>query len=224
MTKSKYGSGLFITFEGGEGVGKTSQIIRLKKRIEALGNRVVTTREPGGTPGAEIMRHILLSGAAEPFGAEMEAMLFSAARADHIAMVIHPAISEGKIVLCDRFIDSTRVYQGGSKKVTMDFLYSLEEVVCENAWPDLTLLLDLDPKTGMKRASARRLKGTKPDRFEKEALNQQYARREAFLEIAKNEPERVELIDASGSEKKVSDRVWSALIARFPKIKAKVDE
>lgn len=215
--------GLFITLEGGEGVGKTSQIERLKQRFEAVGRQVVTTREPGGTPGAEIIRHVLLSGGAEPLGAEMEAVLFAAARADHVQMVIRPALEKGHVVLCDRFIDSTRVYQGVVGKVSMNFLHDLEDVVCEDAWPDLTLLLDLDPQIGMKRAGKRRSQGTDPDRFEKDTLAQQRKRRKAFLEIAKAEPERVVVIDAKGTEKQVADKVWQSVTERLADLEAKAN-
>ncbi len=203
--------GLFITFEGGEGAGKTSQIDRLKERLSSNGYDVVVTREPGGTPGAEIVRHVLLSGAAERFGSEMEAILFSAARNDHVQNVIKPALDKGHMVLCDRFVDSTRVYQGVSGKVEMSFLKTLEEIVCEECWPDITLLLDLDPKLGMERANQRRGEGEVPDRFEKEAFEEQIKRREGFLTMAKKEPERVKVIDASGDIETVSKRIWNAV-------------
>ncbi len=201
--------GLFITFEGGEGAGKTSQISRLKDHLISLGHEVLVTREPGGTPGAEIMRHVLLSGAAENFGAEMEAILFAAARNDHVEHVIRPALLDGKIVLCDRFIDSTRVYQGVSGKVEMAFLKKLEDVVCEDAWPDITLLLDLDPEEGMKRAASRRSTDEAPDRFEKEALKEQETRRNGFLSIAEEEQGRFKVIDASGDVDAVAARIWT---------------
>lgn len=206
MSKTK--NGLFITFEGGEGAGKTSQIKELQERLTTLGHSVVVTREPGGTPGAEIMRHVLLSGSAEQLGPEMEAILFSAARSDHVQNVIVPALENGKVVVCDRFIDSTRVYQGVSGKVEMSFLEGLEDIVCENAWPDITLLLDLDPKAGMARASERREKNEEPDRFEKEALNLQNIRRDGFVAIAKADAQRIKVIDASGDFKTVARRVW----------------
>ena len=199
--------GLFITFEGGEGAGKTSQIMRLSDRLSKLGHSVTVTREPGGTPGAEIMRHVLLSGVGEQFGAEMEAILFSAARHDHVNNVIQPALEKGDIVLCDRFIDSTRVYQGGSGRVDMNFLHVLEDLACEDCLPDLTLLLDMDPKEGMRRAKARRGVDEKPDRFEKEALAAQEKRREGFLSVAKNET-RIRIIDASGTFEAVEKRIW----------------
>lgn len=203
--------GLFITLEGGEGAGKSSQIELLRKKLTDEGHDVVVTREPGGTRGAEIIRHVLLSGAAEKLGSEAEAMLFSAARSDHVEEVIRPALEKGKTVLCDRFIDSTRVYQGGEGKVDMDYLYQLEELVCENVWPDMTLILDIDPEIGMKRANSRRTGKEKPDRFEKQQMDDHVRRREAFLEIARREPERCVIIDAKGTQKQVAGRIWRAL-------------
>lgn len=211
MARSKKKRGLFITLEGGEGAGKTSQIARLETRLTKLGQSVVCTREPGGTPGAEVIRHVLLSGTAEPFGPHMEALLFSAARADHVEHVIAPALEKGKTVLCDRFIDSTRVYQGASGKVKLDFLKTLEDVVCDRAYPDLTIVIDLDPKEGMKRAGKRRKEGQIPDRFEKEELREQQLRRAAFLKIARDEPDRVRIVDGSGTELEVSDNIWKVV-------------
>ncbi|MEL7429116.1 MAG: dTMP kinase [Pseudomonadota bacterium] len=202
------GQGFLITLEGGEGAGKSSQISLLAERFEELGYPVVTTREPGGTTGAEIIRHVLLSGAAEPFGEHLEAILFAAARADHVEQLIRPALEAGKIVICDRYIDSTRVYQGLCGKVDPEFLKDLEYAVCEGAWPDLTIVLDLDPKTGMARANKRRSKTDKPDRFEKDTLKLQKQRRNAFLQLAKEEPERIKVVSASGSMKQVAARVW----------------
>lgn len=214
-------TGIFITLEGGEGVGKSSQIERLRSRFEKLGRAVVVTREPGGTKGAEIMRHVLLSGAAEPFGPDLEAMLFSAARADHVELVIRPALMRGDVVLCDRFIDSTRVYQGITGNVPLEFLKQLEGVVCDDVMPDLTLLLDLDPETGMKRAGKRRDDTKAPDRFEKETIDKHKVRRDAFLEIAKSEPDRVVVVDASGTEARVAERIWKAVLRKFPQFKGK---
>lgn len=209
MSDSNATSGLFITFEGGEGAGKTSQIKNLHAMLKKLGYSVVLTREPGGTAGAEAIRHVILSGNAEKFGPDVEAMLFSAARADHVSQLIEPALNAGQIVLCDRFFDSTRVYQGASGKVSMDYLRALEKVACGEVIPDITLILDLPVEEGMKRANSRRDKNTAPDRFEKETLSAQQTRREAFMQIAKSEPERCKLIDATGSEKKVAKRIWS---------------
>lgn len=208
MDKKKAHTGYFITFEGGEGSGKSSQINLLSDHLIQQNYQIQLTREPGGTAGAEIVRHVVLSGNAEKLGPDFETMLFAAARGDHVDQVIRPALKAGNIVLCDRFIDSTRVYQGAGSKVDMAFIHQLEQVTCGDVWPDLTLILDLPPEEGMRRANARRDKNDKPDRFEKEAMAQQALRRDAFRKIAQEEPERCKLIDASGSKKQVADRIW----------------
>ncbi|MCC5777512.1 dTMP kinase [Nitratireductor sp. B36] len=188
--------GFFITFEGGEGAGKSTQITRLAASLREQGHEVIITREPGGSAGAEAVRHVLLSGAAEPFGPAMEAILFAAARSDHVEQVIRPAIERGAIVLCDRFLDSSRVYQGVTGDLSRDFMQSLERVTVNGMVPDLTLILDIDPEEGLRRANARR-GDEAPDRFEKEALATHRRRRKAFLEIAKAEPARCVVIDAA---------------------------
>lgn len=200
----------FITFEGGEGAGKSTQIKRLAERLEEMGHRVLVTREPGGSPGAEAVRHVVLSGAAEPFGTEMEAILFAAARSDNVEQIIKPALADGVTVLCDRFMDSSRVYQGVTGGVDPDFILSLERAVTEGARPDLTLIFDLPPEEGLKRA-AQVWKDDGPDRFEKEELAQQRARRQGFLDIAKREPDRCVVIDATEDLKSVSKQVDSAV-------------
>jgi dTMP kinase len=203
--------GFFITFEGGEGAGKSTQITRLATRLRVARHEVVVTREPGGSPGAEAVRHVLLSGAAEPFGSKMEAILFAAARSDHVEQVIRPAISRGAVVLCDRFIDSSRVYQGVTGGLDPAFMLALERVAVNGVMPDLTLILDLDPAEGLRRATARRGKGT-ADRFEKEALAVHERRRDAYLAIAISEPERCVVIDAAGSPAEVERAVTAAAL------------
>ncbi|MEL7272572.1 MAG: dTMP kinase [Pseudomonadota bacterium] len=203
-------SGHFITFEGGEGAGKSTQIERLAKRLRDEGHKVLITREPGGSPGAEAVRHVVLSGAAEPFGTDLEAILFAAARADNVATIIKPALEEGQIVLCDRFMDSSRVYQGISGGVDEDFILGMERAVTEGAMPGLTLIFDIDPELGLKRA-AKTWEGQGPDRFEKESLKQQKARRQGFLDIAKREPQRCVIIDASADLDAVSAAVDAAI-------------
>jgi dTMP kinase len=207
--------GLFITFEGGEGAGKSTQIKRLAATLIARGLDVLVTREPGGSPGAEAVRHVLLSGAAEPLGPAMEALLFAAARSDHVEQVIRPAIDNGKIVLCDRFMDSTRVYQGTAAGLSPGFLKPLEEVAIHGMVPDLTLILDIDPEEGLRRVAAR--SSTGPDRYEKETLDLHKARREAFLEIAQNEPERCRVINAENDADEIARDVLSAVteLVRF---------
>ncbi len=211
MASKAFKNGVFITFEGGEGAGKSSQINALNEKLNKLNYKTVLTREPGGTAGAEAIRHVILSGSVEKLGSDIEAMLFSAARSDHVEKVIKPALKQGKVVLCDRFFDSTRVYQGITGKVDMDFLYSLERIACNGIWPDLTLILDLSAEEGMKRANARRDKNLRPDRFEKEDMQAQQKRREAFRLIANQEPNRCALIDASGTAKQVAERIWNVV-------------
>lgn len=207
--------GRFITFEGGEGSGKTTQIRLLEAALAKLGISVVVTREPGGSPGAEAVRHVLLSGAAEALGPELEAILFAAARSDHVETVIKPALASGLTVLCDRFFDSTRVYQGASGDADPQLLSKLEKVACEDCWPDLTVILDLDPEEGLRRAALRRSMPSGPDRFEKEALSLQRMRRKAYLMIAKGEPERCVVVDASGEADAVHERVLAVVLARL---------
>ncbi|MGN6467483.1 MAG: dTMP kinase [Rhizobiaceae bacterium] len=202
--------GLFVTFEGGEGAGKSTQIRILADRLRAAGHEVVVTREPGGSPGAEAVRHVVLSGAAEPFGPEMEAVLFAAARADHIDRTIRPALERGAIVLSDRFVDSSRVYQGVTGGIDRGFMESLERTTVEDMMPDLTLILDIDPEEGLRRASERR-GGSQADRFEKEALSLHRRRRKAFLEIAKAEPKRCKVIDASRPTGKIAAEIASTI-------------
>ena len=209
--------GFFITFEGGEGAGKSTQIARLADRLRQKGHVVLVTREPGGSPGAEAVRHVLLSGAAEPFGPAMEAILFAAARSDHVEQRIRPAVERGEIVLCDRFLDSTRVYQGVTGELDREFVEALEAVAINGMMPDMTLVLDLDPELGLKRALERRGEAV-ADRFEKEDLAVHQRRREAYLAIAAAEPERCIVIDASGEldqvEKVITAAVFAAIEAR----------
>src|SRR6202047_191648 len=157
--------GKFITFEGGEGTGKSTQAGLLANKLESLGLSVLLTREPGGSPGAEIIRHVLLSGAAKPFGPEVEAMLFAAARDDHVQCTILPALESGKWVICDRFADSTRVYQGILGRVDLRLIKGLERVSIGGLAPDLTIILDVPVEVGLERTKLRRGDST-PDRFE----------------------------------------------------------
>jgi len=212
--------GFFVTFEGGEGAGKSTQIARLAELLRARGHEVVVTREPGGSPGAEAIRHVLLSGAAEPFGPAMETILFAAARADHVRCVIRPALQRGAVVLCDRFIDSTRVYQGSSEPSAKALVAATEQVAVDGTMPDMTLILDIDPKEGLRRAAARRGDAA-VDRFEREDIEIHRHRRDAFLQIAAQEPGRCLVIDASADAVTVARiigaAVTAALDARTPR-------
>src|ERR1041385_4064152 len=161
--------GRFITFEGGEGSGKSTHAKLLAEKLKALGLEVVLTREPGGSPGAEIIRHVVLSGAAKPLGAETETILFAAARAHHVWQVIRPAMLDGKWVVCDRFIDSTRVYQGTLGHVDQKLIRGLERITVGAAMPDVTFVLAVPANVGVARAKRRR-KGRSADRCEAETL------------------------------------------------------
>ncbi len=202
-----YVSGYFITFEGGEGVGKTVQISLLAEYLSHKGYDVVTTREPGGTAGAEAIRHILLSGKIQQYGPLIEAVLFTAARVDHVTEVIAPSLQKGKIVLCDRFIDSTRVYQGLNDTVSSSLLSVLECIALNGILPHLTFLLDMPAMCGMKRANLRRKKTEEIDYFEKDQLEIQEQRRQAFLQLAKREPHRFRVIDATGSVEAIAHQI-----------------
>lgn len=208
-------AGYFITFEGGEGAGKSTQIRRLAEKLVADGRSVVVTREPGGTDLAEAIREFILSGSAETLGPEAETMLFAAARADHVDRVIRPALARGDWVLCDRFIDSTRAYQG-SDGVDAHLLDSLEKIAVGPVRPNLTLILDLPVEIGLDRANRRR-SGTEggADRFERETIERHQKRRDLFLAIAAREPERCEVIDANRSQDEVADAIWQAVRQRL---------
>lgn len=205
-------SGIFITFEGGEGVGKSTQIRMLADRLRRRGYDVLVTREPGGSPGGEAVRHVLLSGVAESFGVRMEAILFAAARNDHVEEVIRPALESGAAVLCDRFVDSSRVYQGVTGNLEPDFIETLQRIATNGVMPDLTFILDLPAETGLARAR-KRGGGSVPDRYEKEEIETHEQRRKAYLDIAASDPGRCRIIDAGRSEDDVADDIRSAVDA-----------
>jgi dTMP kinase len=209
------GRGQFITLEGGEGVGKSTQAQLLAQRLEPMGVSVVVTREPGGSPGAEALRDVILSGKAAPFGPAGEAILFSAARIDHIDHTIAPALNRGEWVICDRFADSTRAYQGAAGKLDPALIASLERVAVGDVRPDLTLILDLPTQMGLARATARRGEREKADRFEREDTAFHETLREAFLDIARNEPERCAVIDADKSPQEVAQAIWACVRERL---------
>lgn len=206
--------GRFITFEGGEGTGKSTQAAMLAERLKSLGISVVLTREPGGSTGAEAVRHVLLSGGAKPLGVHAEAILFAAARDDHVRQVIRPALACGHWVVCDRFADSTRVYQGVLGNLDPRFIHGLERLTVGDLKPDLTLILDLAPELGLKRALRRRNR-RKADRFEAESLEFHHRLREAYRRLAETEPDRCVLIDASAHVKTVAAKIWSVVSQRL---------
>jgi dTMP kinase len=208
------GRGRFISFEGGEGAGKSTQIKLLAERLTEAKVRTIVTREPGGSPGAEIIRHLVLSGMGKLLGAEAETLLFAAARDDHVHTVIEPALKQGIWVLCDRFSDSTRVYQGILGQVPPAILSAMQRVTIGDLKPDLTLILDVPVEVGLQRAAKRRGTGT-ADRFEAEGIKFHQQLREAYQRIAAAEPQRCLLIDASAEPEIVATNIWSALHDRF---------
>lgn len=201
-------SGLFITFEGGEGSGKSTQIKRLAERLTQEGRDVLITREPGGTPEAEAVRALLVSGDVARWTAKSEALLNYAAREQHLEQVIRPALAQGRTVLCDRFMDSTRAYQGYAGGCEASFIDALEKAVVGETAPTLTLIFDLDPATGLARAKARG-DAISEDRYERKGLTFHTKLREGFLDILRRNPKRCRLIDAAQDIDAVTDDVWS---------------
>lgn len=211
--------GLFVTFEGGEGTGKSTQIRMLADRLRRRGVDVLVTREPGGSPGAEAVRHVILSGAAEEYGTRMEAILFAAARNDHVEEIIRPALASGAVVLCDRFMDSSRVYQGITGNLEPGFVQNLERVAVNGVIPDCTIILDVPASEGLRRARLRSGEGeqaTEPDRFEKEELDTHEKRREAFLDIAEADPLRCRVVDAAGAAEEIAEKVFAIIEPLLP--------
>jgi len=211
------GQGAFITFEGGEGAGKSTQIERLSRRLKELPVDVVVTREPGGSPKAERIRRELLEGRSRRYGALAEALLFCSARMDHLATIIRPALESGAVVLCDRFSDSTRAYQGARGAVDETVLKALERVIVEGTRPDLTFILDIPSEIGLARAAERRgSQGGQHDRFEAEEEGFHRELRNRFRAIAEAEPDRCALIDASLDQDAVEQLIWKILVDRPP--------
>jgi dTMP kinase len=205
-------TGRFITLEGGEGTGKSTQIRRLTLALEAKGIKVLATREPGGSPGAEAIRSLLVTGEADRWSPIAETLLMNAARRDHIEKVIAPALARGATVLCDRFADSTRAYQGAGGGAPESLIDALETAVLGKLKPDLTLIFDLPADMGLMRASGR---GGRETRFETKPLDFHARLRAAFLAIAEREPGRCVLIDASRDEATVAAAVWSWVKSRI---------
>ncbi|XAT60504.1 dTMP kinase [Rhodobacteraceae bacterium Araon29] len=201
--------GLFISFEGIDGSGKSTQTKRLAKRLQNDGHEVVLTREPGGSVGAEEIRALVLQGDPDRWSAETEILLFTAARRDHLECNILPALSAGKIVICDRFADSTRMYQGlsrGDLRELVDRLHAL--MIPRN--PDITLLIDMDPEIGLARAKARK---TKEERFEDFGLQLQQTMRMGFLALAEEYSDRFRVIDGHGSADNVAADIYAQIAA-----------
>lgn len=207
--------GYFFTLEGGEGAGKSTQQLRLASRLERLGKTCLVTREPGGSPAAEALRQLLVTGDGGRWLPLGETLLHFAARQDHVARVIGPAIEAGRIVLCDRFYDSTMAYQGYGQGVPRDRIRALTDWVCGEYRPDLTLVLDLSVERGLERAMARKGSETRYEEMEK-SFHERL--RQGFLDIAQAEPDRCQIIDADGSPDDVEAAIWNAVSTRLPEV------
>jgi dTMP kinase len=203
--------GAFISFEGGEGAGKSTQIRRLAQRLEAAGFDVALTREPGGSAGAEAIRDLLVNGEADRWSSITETLLMYAARRDHLERVIRPALDRGAIVLCDRFADSTRAYQGAGGDAPASLIASLEDHVLGGTIPGLTLIFDIPAEVGLQRASAR----GGAARFESKGLEFHERLRAGFLAIARREPDRCAVIEANNTPDEVFADVWGVVSARL---------
>lgn len=204
--------GVFITFEGGDGSGKTTQVQRLTAFLKGQGLEFVVTREPGGTPEADHIRRLLVEGEPGRWPPMAETLLFYAARDEHLERLVRPALERGKWVVCDRFIDSTMAYQGYARGLGREPIEMLDNLIVGATRPDLTLIFDLPVVTGLKRADAR---GGIERRFERQDLAFHQKLREAYLEIAQHEPERCKVINADGSPDQVEQLVRIAVATRF---------
>lgn len=205
-------SGHFITFEGGEGAGKSTQARRLAQALERHGHGVVVTREPGGSPGAEQIRSLIVSGDTDKWSPLTETLLVFAARAEHLDRTIRPALDRGEWVICDRFVDSTFAYQGVGQGMSPDTIAGLRDLVVGKDMPGLTLVLDLPVETGLGRAGKR---DHDEDRFERMGDEFHRKLRQAFLDIAAAEPDRCVVIDASRDEDAVAEAIWQAVSSRL---------
>lgn len=204
--------GLFISFEGGEGAGKSTQIDILADRLEDAGHMVFKTREPGGSPGAERIREVMLSGTVDAWDARTELLLATAARRDHVEKAIRPALQAGKIVLCDRFVHSTLAYQAGRDGVTDDMVRTMHSQMIGDIWPDMTLILDLDPTVALARAARR--DGDDTGRFEQMDISFHTALRVKFTGLADTDG-ACQLLNANQSVARIADQVWALAAARL---------
>ncbi len=210
--------GRFITFEGGEGVGKSTQALRLRERLEHHGIEVVLTREPGGAPGAEAIRGLLVTGGTDKWTPMTETLLHYAARRDHLDRTVLPALRAGKWVICDRYADSTLAYQGYAQGLGVDRILDLHKIVTDNFWPDFTLLLNGGASLGLERARMRQETETgqqREDRYERMGKGFHEKLREAFLDIAAKNPQRITVIAAEGRVDDVEERIWQCVKDRF---------
>ncbi|OSQ48695.1 thymidylate kinase [Thalassospira alkalitolerans] len=209
--------GLFISFEGGEGSGKTTQIRRLEEWFHRHNRDVVVTREPGGSPGAEEIRNLLLTGDPGRWDAVTEALLMFASRRDHVERTIRPALAGGKVVLSDRFADSSVAYQGFGHGLGADYIQNLWHIAIGDFKPDLTLIFDLPVDIGLERAGARFANvSAAEDRFERMGTAFHQRLRDGFLEIAREDSKRCKIIDANGDINQVTERMIATVSAHIP--------
>jgi dTMP kinase len=213
--KGKIMSGRFITFEGGEGAGKSYQSRLLVEKLKNKGITSILTREPGGTPGGEEIRNLLVKGSVDRWSPMTETMLFYAARADHLERVVRPALDNGWWVICDRFHDSTRAYQGAGGGVEGKFLSVLDEVVINGTVPERTIILDAPVSVGLERTLNREGNSAKERRFESNSLVFHNKLRDGFLKIADEHPDRCRVIDATLSKNEVAALVWNNIKDMF---------
>ena len=199
---------LFITFEGGDGSGKSTQVNLLKDYLDNLNFETIKTREPGGTPSAEILRDLLTTGEVEKWTPMSEALLMWAARYEHLIQVIEPALNSGKNVICDRFYDSTYAYQGVAHNLGIDKMEKLKKIIIGDIEPDITFVLDIDPKLGLKRSLDR---SNQENRFENYNIDFHNKIRSAFLEIAKKNKNRCVVVDASLNEQEINNLIITAI-------------
>ncbi len=213
----------FITFEGGEGVGKSTQVKRLLARLNRQSIEAVRTREPGGTPKAEAVRSFILQGRSEPWGPGAEAVLFAAARLDHVNQLVAPNLARGIWVVSDRFHDSTRAYQGLTGGVDDKLIDALEVLALDGHTPDLTIMLDMDPEIAFRRVADRAVEdglALTGDRFEKEELEWHQRLRQGFLDIARANPDRCVVISAEQPEEALEAAIWKTVSTRFPELQS----
>lgn len=210
--------GAFITLEGGEGAGKSTQAAMLRDRLSALGRSVLSTREPGGSEGAEAIRRLLVEGDPERWDGVTEALLMIAARRDHVERTIRPALDAGTWVICDRFIDSTMAYQGLAEGIGADRVDRMHALALGDIRPDVTLVFDLDPKIGIARTKERS-GAVAEDRFERKGAAFHERLRQAYRTIAAENPDRCRLVDASGSRESVENGIWDSLCSH-PKLRS----
>lgn len=211
----------FITFEGGEGVGKSTQVKRLMATLGRHGVEVVRTREPGGTPKAEAIRSFILQGRSEAWGAGAEAVLFAAARLDHVNQLVAPNLARGTWVLSDRFHDSTRAYQGLTGGVDDQLIDALETLALDGHSPDLTIVLDMDPEIAFRRVAERAVEdglALTGDRFEKEEIEWHQRLRQGFLDIARSNADRCVVLSAEQPVEALEAAIWDVVSARFPEL------